>query len=598
MSKEEKEVHVIEMTSFTKRDFTEKVSTAGYVKHEAKVDDYPDYIEEMFNESVLHGTLCKSISDMIYGAGLVYEDESEIEDKEYLEWLEQKEFGVRGKDTLRKMILDLKVYGGAILEIIRRQGGGYAIRCAEYSEWRSGVQNSDGEVESMFWSLDWVRSRKERIEVPMWTPGTTADRSVMFIQLPKLGTKYYAKPDYWSGMMSIEMDREISSFHLNGILNGLVPSMAISMNNGEIDDPKKGKALRKQIQDGMQGTKNTGKFFLTSADSKENAMTVDVLETSNIDKQYESMDERIMQKVLTAHRATSGIIFGIKDNTGFGNNADEMLIAQGLFERNVVSGFRDIAEGDVNPLFKEVFNLKKPVKFISEDFEALTQGTEKRVEDVVKEDLSSNQLTSEESSELLGALAKYGETVDEDEWILVSQRQHSEDNDSPEDWARRMIRPLETKMADIVKSFPNKHSYLDKSIYKVRWQYIEVHASKNHRDFCFEMMNRTENGVVYRLEDIDKASREGVNRRFGHKGEPYNLFKWKGGPHCGHIWIANLFRLKQKTDGTFVPDKSLASSEEVDSIPKSYMPKPRGMKEAGIAPKDMKNNGHHPNYKG
>lgn len=31
------------------------------------------------------------------------------------------------------------------------------------------------------------------------------------------------------------------------------------------------------------------------------------------------------------------------------------------------------------------------------------------------------------------------------------------------------------------------------------------------------MMKRTRNGVVYRLEDIDKASRAGVNKSFGHK---------------------------------------------------------------------------------
>jgi hypothetical protein len=36
----------------------------------------------------------------------------------------------------------------------------------------------------------------------------------------------------------------------------------------------------------------------------------------------------------------------------------------------------------------------------------------------------------------------------------------------------------------------------------------------------------------------------------------------------------------------------------VDSIPNSYKPKGAEYKESKIAPKDMANNGHHPNYKG
>jgi hypothetical protein len=111
------------------------------------------------------------------------------------------------------------------------------------------------------------------------------------------------------------------------------------------------------------------------------------------------------------------------------------------------------------------------------------------------------------------------------------------------------------------------------------------------------MTSRNQNGVVYRLEDIDKATRAGVNKSFGHKGQPYDLFKYKGGVQCGHFWQENLYRLKKKTTGEYVEDKALSSSEEVASIPESYQPRPTGSKEAKIAPKDMPNNGHHPSYK-
>ena len=111
------------------------------------------------------------------------------------------------------------------------------------------------------------------------------------------------------------------------------------------------------------------------------------------------------------------------------------------------------------------------------------------------------------------------------------------------------------------------------------------------------MMSRTANGVVYRKEDIDQASFQGVNKDFGHEGQSYSLFKYKGGVACSHYWNENLYRLKTKTDGTPYVDKSLSSSQEVDSIA-GYKPTPAGLAESKIAPIDMPNIGHHPNYKG
>ena len=54
----------------------------------------------------------------------------------------------------------------------------------------------------------------------------------------------------------------------------------------------------------------------------------------------------------------------------------------------------------------------------------------------------------------------------------------------------------------------------------------------------------------------------------------------------------DFINLKKKQDGEYYEDKSLASSKEVDSIPKSYKPRPAGNKLAPVAPKDMANNGY------
>ena len=185
-----------------------------------------------------------------------------------------------------------------------------------------------------------------------------------------------------------------------------------------------------------------------------------------------------------------------------------------------------------------------------------------------------------------------GETITDD-WELVDKRECLEENEDIESWAKRLIKPIQLA---VIKSKPSDESYLDKGVYKVRYTYQEKYSSGRSRSFCNQMIGRTGSGVVYRKEDIDQASFQGINKSFGHKGQSYSLFKYKGGVNCGHFWQEELYRLKKKTDGSYREDKALSSSEEVDSIPSSFIPKGKGFETAKIAPKDMPNNGHHPNY--
>ena len=203
-------------------------------------------------------------------------------------------------------------------------------------------------------------------------------------------------------------------------------------------------------------------------------------------------------------------------------------------------------------------------------------------------------LSDEEFDDVFDALE--GEQIDLDKWEVVDEQDYVEDYC---DWADSFIEPkdVKDKFADEIVSKEDRFSYLDKSYYRVRFKYIKKSRkrSKSTRTFCKNMMRLSKAGIVYRIEDIDAASRAGVNKQLGHKGRPYDLFKFKGGVYCRHAWKVILYRLKE---GTELKDgQSMNDYNKTDSIPKSYTPKPRGIKDAVIAPENMPNQGHYPGVK-
>ena len=196
-------------------------------------------------------------------------------------------------------------------------------------------------------------------------------------------------------------------------------------------------------------------------------------------------------------------------------------------------------------------------------------------------------LSDDEFDEVLENLN--GEIVIDDDWEIVDEKDEGEIEDY-EEWAESLIAENNKKnMADEIKSKEDAFSYLDKSFYRVRFKYIKKsRGGGESRRFCQNMMTLARAGFVYRIEDIEKASKAGVNRQLGHKKKPYDLFRFKGGVYCKHAWKVILYRLKSKSL-LKISDKTMDDYNKTDSIPKSRMPKPRGIKDAVEAAKKSNN---------
>jgi hypothetical protein len=590
------ELRVLNLSTYTSPKIVEN-KTDNFVAY-GDDNNYFQFLIDRYNGSATNNAIINGMSEMIFGKGLDATDSSR-KPEAYA-----KMITLFHDDCVRRLASDLKLMGNCAMQVIYSKDRKSIARVEHIpvETLRAEKCNEKGEIEAYYMHPDWSNYKKsdKPLRIEAFGYGNEPIQ-IYYIKPYKAGFKYYSPVDYQGGIQYAELEEEISNYHLNNILSGLAPSMLINMNNG-VPDPEQRQLIENRIYQKFSGSSNSGKFILSFNDDPATAATIEPIQLSDAHNQYQFLSDESMRKIMVAHRVVSPMLLGVKDSSGLGNNADELKTASILMDNTVIRPFQTLLINAFDEIlaFNDIslnlyFKTLQPLEFTELDnvMDAETREEETGVKMSANEsEIKMSSQVDFNDEEMLDVLE--GETIT-DEWELVDAREYSEDNEDVEDWAGRLIKEKKNnfqKLADFIKSKPNGFSYLDKSFYKVRYTYQEKYSSDNSRDFCKKMMGRTSNGVVYRLEDIDKASREGVNKSFGHKGQSYDLFKYKGGVQCGHFFQEELYRMKDKTE------KYISKGKEVDSVPKSYKPNPSGNKESKIAPKDMPDNGRHPNNKG
>ena len=558
-------------------------------------NNYFKFLIDRANGSATSGACITGISQMIYGKGLDATD-SARKPEAYARMI-----SLFKKDDLRQLAYDLKLTGQCAIQVIYSKDK-KTIQKVEHLPIETlraeKCSEGDKQVQAYYYHSDWANAKPS--DKPLRIPAFGVSNSpqpieILYVKPYEAGMYYYSTPDYVSGISFSEIEEEIANFHVNNIKNSFAPASLINFNNG-VPDEEAQTLIENKIVSKFQGTNSAGKLIIAFNDSKESQADITPVQISDAHNQYEFISSEAQSKIMMSHRIVSPMLLGIKDNTGFGNNAEELKNASILMQNIVINPFQELLIDALDKIlaFNGIalnlyFKTLQPLQFM--DLENVKDAETREEETGVK---MAKQNEGFNDEEMLDALD--GEEIS-DEWELVDSREYSEENEDIEDWAKSKIKEklsIVQKLANVVTSKPNGFSYLDKSFYKVRYEYSEKYSSNNSRDFCKKMMSRTSKGVVYRLEDIDKASSAGVNKSFGHNGNSYDLFKWKGGKQCGHFWSEQLYRLKKKTEKGA---KQISKYDETDSIPSTYKPKPRGNKESKIAPKDMPNGGAYPSSK-
>ena len=322
-------IHVLNLSSYTAPPVVENPRNE-WVEY-GEDNNYFQYLIDRYNGSPTNNAAVNGISEMIYGRGLESTD-SEEKPEAYAQMRE-----LFSKDCMKKVCYDYKMMGQSAVQIIYSKDHSRIVQVNHIPVETLRAEKAElGKVQGYFYHPNWSDIRRD--EKPKRIPafGTSKEGlEILYIRPYKAGFYYYSPVDYQGGLQYAELEEEIANYHLNNIQNGLQPSMLINFNNGtpskEIRDE-----IERSIYEKFSGTSNAGKFILAFNDSKELSATIEPVVLNDAHQQYQFLSDESMKKVMVSHRIVSPMLVGIKDQTGLGNNAQELETASLLMDNTVI----------------------------------------------------------------------------------------------------------------------------------------------------------------------------------------------------------------------------------------------------------------------
>lgn len=530
-------------------------------------NNYFQYLIDIYNGSPTNNACINGISQMIYGRGLDALDKTDLE--AYAKFL-----ALIKPDCVQKLINDFYLLGQGALQVI------YNIDHTEILEvehfptetLRSGKANDEGVVDFYYYFYDWSKLKRTDKPEPIPAFGTSTNgNEILYIKPYKSGYYYYSPTAYQGGVQYAELEEEISNYHLNNILNGLAPSMLINFNNGVPDEDMQ-QTIEDDIKRKYQGTSNAGRFILAFNDKAEQAATLDAVQLSDAHNQYQFLSDESTRKIMLAHRVVSPMLLGIKDQTGLGNNADELKTASTLMDNIVVRPYQDlIIQGFQKILNFNKINLKLYFKTLQPlEFVDLENAVSK--DQIVEETGQNFSKISDDMYEAIMAEIK-GEEIG-DEWELIAS--------IPAGDEEHYFNNLFKFAAQIQPT--GSESWQDNDLWKIRYSYAGNPSPE--REFCKLMLG---NNLYYRYEDLDKDLT--VNPGFGPRGAAdYNIWLYKGGANCKHYWMRNIFL--RKDNGKISVNQALKMINDMDPKDRAKYRLPINDPKVAKIPYDMPNNGY------
>jgi DNA-binding Lrp family transcriptional regulator len=187
--------------------------------------------------------------------------------------------------------------------------------------------------------------------VAAYNPAVKEGKQILFYKEYRPGLETYSYPNYIGALNWIEVDIELSKYHLSTIKNGMFSSKLINFNEGK-PSPEEQQVVETKFKKKFTGSENAGGIVLSFSDDPAKAPTVLDLSNTDLDKHFDILNKTTEQQIFAGHQITSPILFGIKTEGQLGGRS-EMRDAYEIFKNTYVND----KQRSLETLFTEISTL-------------------------------------------------------------------------------------------------------------------------------------------------------------------------------------------------------------------------------------------------
>lgn len=229
------------------------------------------------------------------------------------------------EEFIRKISLSKLVYGGYAIQVIKNiLGDVNELYCIDMNKVRLSKEGN-----SILISEKWNGWSSKAESYPVFSKDEV--NSIYFSKGHTSKGKY-PLPLWNAAVNSVVTEKKIGEYHLNAISNGFSSSFIINFNNGS-PQPEQQREIEQAINEKFCGSENAGRIAVSFNDNKENAVTVEKLDSDNFDQKYSALKDSVEKTILQSLRVNPALL-GYNPNSGLAETEFEKIY--GLFNRTVI----------------------------------------------------------------------------------------------------------------------------------------------------------------------------------------------------------------------------------------------------------------------
>ena len=293
----------------------------GFI-HWGRDNQYPQYLLNLYNHygSPTHKSIINKKSRLTTGYGL-----RDIVDTQLQNFVDKNGL----EKVLRQCEIDFEIFNGFCFEIVwNNEGSDFTIHYMPFTKIRKGIESKEIDYPHFWYSKNWNEIKKEEYKPVMirrFNPDIRTGKQLFYYIEPNpQQDEIYPIPTYSTTINWIELDYEISKFHLNQVKQGFAPSFILNFATG-IPSIEEMDEYYRDFRRNYEGAENAGKIIITYSEGKEQSPELIPIQLNDSDERFIMLQDMVEKNIVMGHEIPPQLVILTPGKLGSTTERQELL---------------------------------------------------------------------------------------------------------------------------------------------------------------------------------------------------------------------------------------------------------------------------------